>query len=268
MRPSAQSWKGFSALPRPLWCALVALAVLICGCGGAPTSARPAQAEPGRPTRPHVPVVFVLGDSYTAGIRAVPPEQTYAAETARRLGWQIVIGGYAGTGFVNNGKIGKNFAQLYAAQLAWRPAPDMVVVSGGHNDHRTPALVAPAADRLLRDIKARWPRTHLVVMGPLWGGDPPASARRVRDHLRQVAASQGVPFIDPLTWITGNVHEKTGNAVRYVLNDGVHLTPAGNRYVADRLVGELRALGLDRPMLGAPARGSPRPTASAAHQGP
>jgi len=246
----------------------VALAFLLCGCGGAPTSARPAPAEPGRPARPHVPVVFVLGDSYTAGIRAVPAEQTYAAETARRLGWQIVIGGHAGTGFVNDGSIGKNFAQLYTAQLAWRPAPDMVVVSGGHNDSRAPERVGPAAERLLRDIKTRWPRTHLVMMGPLWGGDPPPSARRVRDRLRQVADTLGVPFIDPLGWITGDVHEGTGNAATYVLDDGVHLTPAGNRYVADRLVGELRALGLDRPVLGAPARPSARPTASTAHQGP
>ncbi len=246
--------------------------VLVCGCSSVPATgaaARPTQAEPVRPARPHVPVVFVLGDSYTAGIRAVPAERTYAAETARRLGWQIVIGGYAGTGFVNDGRIGRNFAELYTAQLAWRPAPDMVVVSGGHNDHRAPELVAPAADRLLRDIRARWPRAHLVLMGPLWGGDPTESARRVRDSLRRVAAALGVPFVDPLTWITGNVRAGTGNAVTYVLDDGVHLTPAGNRYVADRLVGELRALGLDRPMLGAPARRPARsPDPAAAHQGP
>lgn len=245
-------------MPRLVCCAFAAL-LLLCGCTGsqAAESSRGVRAKT-QPTTPRVPVVFVLGDSYTAGITTVPPEQTYAGETARRLGWQVVIAGYAGTGFVSRGKIGKDFADLYETQLAWRPAPDMVVVSGGHNDVYYPYRVGPAANRLLTRIKARWPKSHLVLMGPLWGGDPPPQALRVRDTLRETATTLQVPFIDPLAerWITGNIHGKTGNARRFILRDGTHPTAAGNRYIADKLVVELRVRGLDSPALGKPARRS------------
>jgi len=241
-------------VPRLVWCALVAL--LLCGCSTSQAAEPAGDPASAAPPRLHVPVVFMLGDSYTAGIKSVPPEKTYAAETARRLGWQVVIAGYAGTGFMARGKIGKNFADLYDAQLAWRPAPDMIVVSGGHNDRHPPDQVALAANRLLTEITVRWPKTHVVLVGPMWGGDPPPRALRVRDALRTTATTLKVPFIDPLAerWITGNVHKGTGNAKRYILPDGTHPTAAGNRYIADRLVTALRARGLDHPMQGVPAR--------------
>ncbi|SEG85904.1 Lysophospholipase L1 [Thermomonospora echinospora] len=243
-------------MPRLVWCAFAAL-LLLCSCTSSQASEPRRTARPKtEPARPHVPVVFMLGDSYTAGITSVPPEQTYAGETARRLGWQVVIAGYAGTGFVSRGRIGKDFAALYEAQLAWRPAPDMVVVSGGHNDVYYPYRVGPAANRLLTTIKSRWPKTHVVLVGPLWGGDPPPQALRVRDTLRGTAATLQVPFIDPLAerWITGNIHRRTGNARRFILRDGTHPTAAGNRHIAERLVAGLRARGLERPALGKPAR--------------
>ncbi|HEX2312846.1 MAG TPA: SGNH/GDSL hydrolase family protein [Thermomonospora sp.] len=239
-------------MPRLVWSVLAAL-VLLCGCSGTQTpAARKSPRPKAEPVRPHAPVVFMLGDSYTAGIPSVPPEETYAAETARRLGWQVVIAGYAGTGFVARGRVGKDFAALFHAQLAWRPAPDMVVVSGGHNDRYPPARVRGAADRLLRDIRTRWPRSQVVLMGPLWGGDPPQRALLIRDVLRDAARTHQVPFVDPLAgrWITGHIRRDTGNARRYILRDGTHPNAAGNRYLADRLVTELRALGLDRPVLG------------------
>jgi lysophospholipase L1-like esterase len=206
--------------------------------------------KPGRPEK--APVVMVLGDSYTAGIDATLPEDTYAAETARRLGWQIIIAGYRGTGFIAPGRIGKSFSMLYEEELAWRPAPDMVMVVGGHNDWRQdPLLVAAYARELLTKIRARWPDTTVVLTGPMWGGDPPPAGLRVRDALKGVASELGLTFIDPLgeRWITGNIHRKSGNARLYIRGDGVHPNPAGNRYFADRLVADLRRLGLDQPHL-------------------
>ncbi|REE96499.1 SGNH/GDSL hydrolase family protein [Thermomonospora umbrina] len=245
-------------MPRLVWCALVALVLLLCGCNTPQDPASP-RAEPPRavePPREHAPVVFVLGDSYTAGIRAVPAEQTYAAETARRLGWQVVIAGHSGTGFVTRGRVGMDFGALFEAQLSWRPAPDLIVISGGHNDQHTRTLpqVGAAADRLLRAVKAHWPETHVVLMGPLWGGTPPPAALRVRDALRGTARGLRVPFVDPLVepWITGHF-KKNGNARRFVMSDGTHFNAAGHRHVAERFVAELRRLGLERPALGRPA---------------
>jgi lysophospholipase L1-like esterase len=192
-----------------------------------------------------------LGDSYTTGRYGQIPELTYAANTARALGWQVIIGGYRGTGFVAKGHVHKNFANLFTEQLAWRPAPDLVIVSGGHNDRSySPEEVAESARQLLMTIQHTWNgSTRVLLMGPMWGGDPIPSVEDVRDALAGVASEQHVPFIDPLRehWITGDRVRGTGNARIYILHDGVHPTTAGARYIATRLVADLRKLKLAKP---------------------
>lgn len=235
---------------------IVALAtVLVIGIGT--VAASTPRGERGRSsadaTGPRAPVVFVLGDSYTMGIYRIKPEETYAADTARTLGWQIIFSGHSGIGFVETGRVGKTFTTFFDEQLAWRPEPDMVVVSGGHNDWKyPPEEVGEAALALLNSIKSRWPKAHLLLMGPLWGGDPPAKPLAIRDALKQSADALTVPFVDPLQekWITGNVRRGQGNAAEYIRPDGIHPNPEGNAYIADRFVASLRSLGLDHPQRG------------------
>ena len=246
-------------MPRLVWAAVAAVLVLsacvaAARLGGPDTTGRNGPTRGAAPAAERrAPVVFVLGDSYTVGIRGLKPEQAYAAETARILGWQVVVAGLARTGFAGTGGTGETFGSLFEAQLAWRPTPDMVVLSGGHNDVRQPpARVAQKARQLIDAVRARWPRTQVVLMGPLWGGDPGPRALKVRDVLREVASTQGVPFIDPLAgrWITGNVRKGTGNAKRLIRSDGTHPNPAGNLHIARRLAADLRAMNLDKPVLG------------------
>jgi lysophospholipase L1-like esterase len=231
---------------------VVAVAALLAsaGCGGATTRKARADSPPhaSRSSRP--PVVMFLGDSYTTGRLGQIPELTYAADTARTLGWQVIIGGYRGTGFVAEGQVRKNFLDLFNEQLAWRPAPDLVIVSGGHNDRvHPPEAVAESATELLMTIRNTWSAARLLLVGPMWGGDPTRDVEDIRDALSGVAGQQHVPIIDPLRehWITGNVAKGTGNAPTYILRDGIHPTSAGARYIAARLVADLRELKLARP---------------------
>jgi lysophospholipase L1-like esterase len=228
----------------------VAALVAITGCGSTERRAR-ADSSPPRAQRAHTPVVMFLGDSYTTGRLGQVPELTYAADTARTLRWQVILGGYRGTGFVAEGHVHKNFAGLFTEQLAWRPAPDLVIVSGGHNDrNHPPETVGGAARQLLTTIRQTWPGTRLLLMGPMWGdGEPPGKVEKVRDTLESVASEQNVPFVDPLRehWITGDRVQGTGNAPMYILSDGVHPTTAGARYIAGRFVADLRALKLTKP---------------------
>ncbi|MBX6769489.1 MAG: SGNH/GDSL hydrolase family protein, partial [Actinomadura rubrobrunea] len=217
---------------------------------------------PDPPPAPRQPVVYVLGDSFTTGIRGLTSQQAYAGQAARMLGWRVVIGGRPGSGFVSPGPAGRRFDALFTEQFAWRPAPDLMLVSGGHNDVLSPmGQVRRRAVELVRRIKVRWPGTHVVLMGPTWGRDVGKKALRVRDTIRAAAADARVPFIDPIggRWFTGNRKKGTGNAVRYVRADGIHPNVEGNRYMARRLIADLRALGLDRPVRGRPA--SPAPAA-------
>jgi lysophospholipase L1-like esterase len=238
---------------RALRCAAAAVALLaLTGCGG--TERRARADSPSRASKrqvAHAPVVMFLGDSYTTGRLGQMPEQTYAAETARILGWQVIISGYRRTGLLAKGQIGKNFAQLFVEQLAWRPAPDLVIISGGHNDRRYPPQdVGEATRQLLTTVHERWRGARLLLIGPMWGdGFPPEEITAIRDAMGKVAVESQVPFIDPLReqWITGDRKKGTGNAPQYILSDGTHPTATGARHLAECLVTDLRNLRLTKP---------------------
>ncbi|WP_327087815.1 SGNH/GDSL hydrolase family protein [Nonomuraea sp. NBC_01738] len=184
------------------------------------------------------PVMMFVGDSFTVGSGPVPTWGSYASETARRLGWQPVIAGAAGTGYVNRGRVGRDFREAFEAELSWRPAPDLLVVSGGHNDRRWSVLkVRRAAAALLWLVRARWPQTQVVVVGPMWMGDPPRGAWPVRDALAEVAGREGLPFLDPMrqSWAKGE-------ARGLVLPDGVHPTFTGHKVIARWLATQLTVL--------------------------
>jgi lysophospholipase L1-like esterase len=238
---------------RALRCAAAAVALLaLTGCGGTERRARadsPSRAAKRQSAR--APVVMFLGDSYTTGRLGQMPEQTYAAETARILGWQVIIGGYRRTGLLAKGQIGKNFAQLFTEQLAWRPAPDLVIISGGHNDRNyLPQEVGEATRQLLNAVHQRWSGARLLLIGPMWGdGFPPSEIKGIRDAMNVAAAESQVPFVDPLReqWITGDRKKGTGNAPLYILSDGTHPTAAGARHIAECLVADLKDLRLTKP---------------------
>ncbi|WP_344856556.1 SGNH/GDSL hydrolase family protein [Planomonospora alba] len=178
---------------------------------------------------------MVIGDSFTVGSGPVARWESYAAVAARELGWQPIIAGMGGTGYVNPGRVGRTFEDSFVQELAWRPAPDLLIISGGHNDRRTrPGEVHAAAARLLRLVGGHWPRTRVVVIGPLWMAEAPAWAYRVRDAVALAAERSGAAFLDPLGLRWG------GGAV---LPDGVHPTPEGHARIARWLVGALRANG-------------------------
>lgn len=215
---------------------MAAICCTLSGCAAA------VATPPQPPLERRPPVVMFVGDSFTVGSGPVPRWHTYAAEAARLLGWQPVIAGAGGTGFVSDGRVGRTFQESFEAELAWRPAPDVLVISGGHNDGRWPAeRVGEAADRLLDTARATWPKTQIVMVGPIWlDPTPPAKAYRVRDALARVASSQAVPFLDALRrpWSSGG-----GKAeVKAVLPDGVHPTRAGHALMGRWLARSLTRL--------------------------
>ncbi len=236
------------AAPFATGCSVLAGSVHKSAAADGPAGGEPRKDEPRKASS----VVMFLGDSYTVGDRGVQPETTYASATARLFGWQAVVGGRAGTGFVATGRGREAFLSLFESQLGWRPAPDMLIVSGGHNDWRTPApQVAAAARLLLERARQRWPGTHIVLMGPLWGtGSPMPGALAVRDALKNLAHQLRIPFVDPIgeQWITGDRLTGQGNAARLVKRDRTHPNQTGHRYVATRLAADIKRMGLAHPV--------------------
>ncbi|SDL00859.1 Lysophospholipase L1 [Nonomuraea maritima] len=196
------------------------LVLSACAANGVPRDAPPAAR-----------VVMFLGDSFTVGSGPVPPWETYASETARLMGGQPIIAGASGTGYLSEGRVGRTFQRSFEVELAWRPAPDLLVIAGGHNDRRWSAVkVRKAADRLLAEVRGHWPGTDVVVVGPLWMGEPPKKAYEVRDVLAKAARDGGVAFVDPMArrW-----------PLEVALPDGVHPTHTGHERIAAWLAGEL-----------------------------
>ncbi len=207
-------------------------AILLTGCAGAAADVPdPAWPVP-PPERPAV--VMVVGDSFAVGSGPVPAWQTYPALAARTLGWQLITAGAKGIGFVADGKVNRSFQQSFVQELSWRPEPDLVLLSGGHNDRgRSATKVRDAATQLIHRVRQRWPRAKLVVVGPIWLRHPPKAVYRTRDAIARAAWLAGVPFLDPLT-------EKWAGD-RLLLPDGTHPTEAGHRKLAAWLVSTLRA---------------------------
>ncbi|MFF3663998.1 SGNH/GDSL hydrolase family protein [Microtetraspora malaysiensis] len=216
--------------------ALLAAGPLLTGCAEAVSQAAQSASVPEE--RP--PVVMFLGDSFTVGSGPVAEWDTYAADTAKTLGWQLVTAGGSGTGYVATGRVGRTFERSFDRQLSWRPAPDLVVVSGGHNDRRArPSTVRAAVLNLVTRVRERWPVTRIVLVGPIWIDTAPQSAYRTRDAVASAAWLAGVPFLDPLTqrWIADD-------RARVLLPDGVHPTLYGHLRLARWLAETLRARGL------------------------
>ncbi|TDE28163.1 hypothetical protein E1295_42720, partial [Nonomuraea mesophila] len=77
----------------------------LCGCNAGAEASPPL--VPATPVvRPATPVVMFVGDSFTVGSGPVPRWETYAAQAARLLGWQPVIAGAGGTGYLSEGRVG------------------------------------------------------------------------------------------------------------------------------------------------------------------
>ena len=178
-----------------------------------------------------------LGDSYTTGWNGAGlGSRGWPALVAAARGWKVVNLAVAGTGFMNPGWTGQPIGSRVDATVRHRP--DIVFVVAGHNDSRwSPSTTIRAADRVVARLRAALPRAVIVVVGPIWqNGSPPARCVLLRGGLRaETRATSRAIFIDPLAerWFAGASH-------RYIGPDGFHPTDAGHRFLALRILADLR----------------------------
>ena len=100
-----------------------------------------------------MPVVAIVGASFTAGVGAEDPAGSWAVLLARQLRWNAFVYGVPGAGYVHPGlgRKGPVSAEIARAPLGTlRPA--LVIVQAGHDDmsvptgleqHRVEQTVAP-----------------------------------------------------------------------------------------------------------------------------
>lgn len=214
---------------------LGALALLL-GLAGMPASAGPPVE---RPAQVHA---YFFGDSLMAGTGATPRRPVMARVAAARLGWDVEVDAWGGTGYTTTGR-----SPAYLDRLR-RPGAmsgnyDVVLLEGGTNDarvHSAPEQVQAAVREVVAHVQARQPRAQVVLMGAY---DPPPPGRvdprrtTVDRAVAQVAAELGLPFFSPLSggWTAGQSRD-------FLHPDRLHPSARGYGVMGERLAAELRGI--------------------------
>jgi lysophospholipase L1-like esterase len=207
--------------------------MLVLGLAGMPAAAGP-------PAVPDSQVsAYFFGDSLMAGTGANPRRPVMARVAAARLGWDVEIDAWGGTGYTTTGR-SPGYLDRLRRPGALSGEYDVVLLEGGTNDARvrsTPAQVQAAVRDVVAHVQERQPRAQVVLMGAY---DPPPPGRvdphrtTVDRAIEQVAAELGLPFFSP---VSGGWTKEQPPA--FLHPDRLHPSTRGYGVMGSRLAAEL-----------------------------
>jgi hypothetical protein len=185
--------------------------------------------------------VLIFGDSWVYGSAAIVPTLGFAYLLGDAEGWDTVVDGIRGSGYLKPGLDGGAYGERIA-ELDPSLDFDLIIVEGSINDRRLPATGYRDAVTAAWDaLAARYPDARIVVLGPAPQVLPvePATARIDAD-LRDLAAARGWWYISPIAedWINASNYAE-------VIDSGSgknHPSTGGHSYLAVRLAEDLAAL--------------------------
>ena len=200
----------------------------------------PAAAGPSVPDRGGVQAYF-FGDSLMNGTGASPRRPVMARVAAARLGWQVQVDAWGGTGYTTTGR-SPGYLDRLRLPGALAGTYDVVLLEGGTNDARNAEdqeAVTQAVHAVVDEVERRQPQALIVLMGAY---DPPPPGlvdprRAVVDALvAEVAAERGLPFFSPLSggWTSGQ-------GPSFLTADRLHPSTRGYGVMGARLAQELAA---------------------------
>ena len=179
---------------------------------------------------PGLPRLAIVGASFTAGVGS-GPGRSWAVLLARHLGWDAVVDGVPGAGYVRvgggrPGSKGPVVAEIARADLR-ALQPSLVIVQAGHDDIGVPpALERHRVEQAVGLIQAEAPRAKIVLLTVFPGRSHRGASRTDRAIVAAArAADPAVIIIDPLAagWRYAHVR------------DGLHPTAAGSTWIAGRV---------------------------------
>ena len=178
--------------------------------------------------------VLIFGDSWVYGSAAIVPTLGFAYVLGETEGWETVVDGVRGSGYLKPGIDGGTYGERIAS-LDSSIAPDLVIVEGSINDRRLPARGIPGCrDRRVGRARGTYPDASFVILGPSPQILPVESATaRIDADLARARRARGWWYISPIAdeWITpANYLE--------VIDTGIgrnHPSTEGHAYLADRL---------------------------------
>jgi len=206
-----------------------------------PDAASAVTVSPAPLALPESPRVLIFGDSWVYGSAAMVPTQGFAYVLGANEGWETVVDGIRGSGYLKPGQDGGAYGERIAS-LDPALDPDLVIVEGSINDRRLSAKgYRDAVTEAWDDLAALYPEARIVILGPSPQVLPVESATaRIDQDLRELAAARGWWYISPIAeeWIT------SANYL-HVIDTGLgrnHPSTEGHAYLADRLAQDLETL--------------------------
>ena len=192
------------------------------------------------------PTLLVAGDSFAAGV-GDPNNPTYPYVVANRMGWNLALDAQGGTGFASgidslSPPTVPFIDRLDRDAATYTHHVDYVLIDGGRVDLGLPAeRVVAAADEYVKKVRSDWQNARIVIILPSYPTPvAPDGYSAVAQGLRSAAESVAADVIDPTAqhWYRG-IDGKT-----LMWRDGVHLNAIGETYYADKIIGNLKRMGL------------------------
>jgi lysophospholipase L1-like esterase len=190
-----------------------------------------------------VPVLAIVGASYTAGVGPDNPALSWAADLARNLRWDAVIDGDPGAGFTSSGTDGLGpMARLLTVERLPSLSPALVILQAGYDDGRVPTdIERQQVMRTVEQVRAQAPHAQIGLV-TVFTSPGPIPTRFYRVNATIIAAARSVDpnaiIMDPLLerWVYQHAdHDR-----------GLHPTAAGDAWIARKVGSILREHGIDR----------------------
>ena len=197
-----------------------------------PASAGPVEAEAGAVQ------AYFFGDSLMGGTGASPQRPVMARVAADRLGWDVDVDSWGGTGYTTTGR-SPGYLERLQRPGALAGDYDVVLLEGGTNDARVgsdPVTIRAAVGSVVAEVQRRQPDAQIVLMGAY---DPPGVVDLRRgvadDAVRDVAGELGLPFFSPWSqqWTRDQLPD------RFLHPDALHPNTYGYGVMGLRLAEEL-----------------------------
>jgi lysophospholipase L1-like esterase len=196
-----------------------------------------------------LPVMAVVGASFTAGTGPGNAALSWAVLLARTLGWNAVVDGVPGAGYVRAGAGHQGpIARMLAREDLRALHPGLVIVQAGHDDGGVPpSLERQRVGQVIAMIRAAAPPARIALLTVFAAqSGPTAGLSLVNDAIIGAAraADPNVIVMNPL-----------GGGWRFqrAVGGGLHPSAAGDAWIAAKVAATLRAHGVSPAAAGSDA---------------
>jgi lysophospholipase L1-like esterase len=187
-----------------------------------------------------LPLMAVVGASFTAGTGPGNAALSWAVLLARTLGWNAVVDGVPGAGYVRAGAGHQGpMARMLVREDLRALDPGLVIVQAGHDDSGVPAsLERQRVGQVIAMIRAAAPRARIALLTVFAAQSGPTAALSLVNDAIVAAARAADPDVIVMNPLGG------GWRFQRAARGALHPSAAGDAWIAAKVAATLRADGV------------------------